>query len=272
MNWTENNSGFSRIPDIRLVISKYQSLGPGGTSLWQQKDVHGPYWRIYWNDSPGAFVSINGKEVELTPKKIVVLAPDTVYSTKAKRLVNHFYIHCFVGSPFSKIKQQMFVFDETSLVQQASQIAESASLYNENWKIQTKLLIYINSILLAIPDECISEYTRYSAKIACAMKIIDGKRRISNSELARHANMSRNGFLFLFRKETEMSPQAYSRELRLNDACVMLQHSDRSIDEIASETGFCDRYHFSRAFKRKIGCSPAKFRLRNYPSSGSGKQ
>jgi transcriptional regulator GlxA family with amidase domain len=45
----------------------------------------------------------------------------------------------------------------------------------------------------------------------------------------------------------------------------MLQSSDKSIDEIAQQAGFCDRYHFSRVFRQIIGCAPVKFKMKNSP-------
>ncbi|MFH1022954.1 MAG: AraC family transcriptional regulator [Planctomycetota bacterium] len=38
--------------------------------------------------------------------------------------------------------------------------------------------------------------------------------------------------------------------------------------ELASATGFCDRYHFSRVFRKLRGVSPARFRKRFYGTRG----
>ena len=47
---------------------------------------------------------------------------------------------------------------------------------------------------------------------------------------------------------------------RIRLACRQLALSERPIDEIAESLGFPDRYYFSRAFKRHMGCGPATFR------------
>ncbi len=266
MKKTENNSGWENVPAIRLIVSKCQSLGPGGSFHWEQKEVIGPYWRIYWNDAPGAFVSCMGKEVELTPEKIVVLSPNTVYSTRAEQLINHFYVHCFVSYPFSGIKERMFVLTNPELARQASILSGKVNKRADEPQTQMELLVYLHSVLLAIPVGSIQSCPVYPPKVAKAIETLEKTQKISNSELARSVGMSRNGFLFLFKKETKTSPQAYSKQLRLNEACIMLQHSDKSIDEIALETGFCDRYYFSRAFRQKIGCTPGQFRSRRYPA------
>jgi transcriptional regulator GlxA family with amidase domain len=72
--------------------------------------------------------------------------------------------------------------------------------------------------------------------------------------------MSVNGFVRLFQKETETSPQKWYMEKRITIASLMLSHSDKSIDVIAEATGFCDRAHFSRSFKQIKGVGPSTYR------------
>ena len=64
----------------------------------------------------------------------------------------------------------------------------------------------------------------------------------------------------LFRERTGLTPAMYARERRIEVACVLLHHSAKSIEEIASACGFCDRYHFTHAFIRSRKTSPAAFR------------
>jgi AraC-like DNA-binding protein len=66
----------------------------------------------------------------------------------------------------------------------------------------------------------------------------------------------------LFRANAGMSPQLYSRIRRIEKACILLHYSDLDIKEIASETGFCDRFHFSRVFKKMRKVGPSEFRRR----------
>jgi transcriptional regulator GlxA family with amidase domain len=83
---------------------------------------------------------------------------------------------------------------------------------------------------------------------------------ISNRDLAKRIGMSVNAFTRLFREHAGNSPQNYLIKKRIQKACMLLKYSPSSIDEIARETGFCDRYYFSRVFKKTCGESPAKFK------------
>jgi AraC family transcriptional regulator len=50
------------------------------------------------------------------------------------------------------------------------------------------------------------------------------------------------------------------RRLRVEFACLCLRTSSTALVEIALAAGFADQSHFSRAFKRQMGLSPAEFR------------
>ena len=78
--------------------------------------------------------------------------------------------------------------------------------------------------------------------------------------LARDAGMKIDAFIRLFRERTGLTPAMYARERRIEVACLLLYHSAKSIEEVASTCGFCDRYHFTHAFIRSRKTSPAAFR------------
>ena len=52
----------------------------------------------------------------------------------------------------------------------------------------------------------------------------------------------------------------YLLELRLNTAMKLLRHTDHSIEQIARECGFGDRYYFTRIFTKHRQTTPAAFR------------
>jgi len=72
--------------------------------------------------------------------------------------------------------------------------------------------------------------------------------------------MATNSFSRLFKEHTGDTLQYFIRKKRVNKACLMLLHSNNSIDEIAEITGFANRYHFTRIFKKIRGYTPAKYR------------
>ena len=65
----------------------------------------------------------------------------------------------------------------------------------------------------------------------------------------------------LFRLKTGMTPGEYLQHLRAQCACRLMQDPERSLGEIASESGFADQSHMNRILKRLVHCSPGNLRL-----------
>ncbi|HEX8551711.1 MAG TPA: AraC family transcriptional regulator [Abditibacteriaceae bacterium] len=79
-------------------------------------------------------------------------------------------------------------------------------------------------------------------------------------QLAARLFLSTGAFNILFRRETDVSPAAYLRRLRLDRAQTLLRESDESVAQIAARSGFGDAAHFSRAFRAAFGLSPRQYR------------
>ena len=65
-----------------------------------------------------------------------------------------------------------------------------------------------------------------------------------------------------FKEATGMTALNYVHALRLEEAKQMLETGDQPIEAIANETGYEDTSFFSRLFRRKVGLTPAQYRLR----------
>ena len=63
-----------------------------------------------------------------------------------------------------------------------------------------------------------------------------------------------------FAKHVGMSPKQYLTQLRMNRALELLAENELSIKDISLACGFIDEKYFSRAFKKKYGCSPSQMR------------
>lgn len=77
--------------------------------------------------------------------------------------------------------------------------------------------------------------------------------------IARALHISKSGLSHRYREETGESPLQTQVCWRMEEASQLLTH-DMPIKAIAEHLGYCDLYHFSKAFKRHTGVGPRRFR------------
>jgi transcriptional regulator GlxA family with amidase domain len=85
----------------------------------------------------------------------------------------------------------------------------------------------------------------------------------SNYDSGRLANdlaMSESQLYRKLRAITDKSTALFIRQVRLEKAKEFLKNSEKTVAEVAFETGFNDPNWFSKAFKEAFGESPTKFR------------
>ena len=91
----------------------------------------------------------------------------------------------------------------------------------------------------------------------------NAEQKIDFKEMAASQNIGYSHFRKQFKKYTGASPVNYHLNLKLLKAKELLLHSDKTLKEIAFETGFFSESYFSRIFKEKIGHSPSSLRSKN---------
>lgn len=66
-----------------------------------------------------------------------------------------------------------------------------------------------------------------------------------------------------FKKEMNMPIIEYVIDLRIKEAQFMLIAERESLKTIAEKLGFSDYNYFSRLFKKRVGCTPSKYRAQS---------
>ncbi len=78
--------------------------------------------------------------------------------------------------------------------------------------------------------------------------------------VAREVGLSYENFRKRFVALTGESPGRYQKRRRLERAGAAIYQGKQSLKEIADELGFCDVFHFSKAFKQVMGLTPSEYR------------
>ncbi|MBO9617485.1 MAG: AraC family transcriptional regulator [Niabella sp.] len=80
------------------------------------------------------------------------------------------------------------------------------------------------------------------------------------ADLSRYSNYSVSRFSNLFKQKTGYAPMDYFMHMKIQQACQLLDFTDRAIKDVALTMGFDDPYYFSKRFKQVIGLPPQQYR------------
>lgn len=104
------------------------------------------------------------------------------------------------------------------------------------------------------------ETLRVAQRLTPAIEAAGADPGISVAQLARRARLSPSRLHALFRTAFGCAPMAWVQRHRLERARALLASTSLTIAVVAEQSGFGDPFHFSRAFKRAHGQSPAAYR------------
>lgn len=80
--------------------------------------------------------------------------------------------------------------------------------------------------------------------------------------LAASCGMSESTFRRGCKLLTGMSPLAYLRQIRMEQARRLLENGELRVRDVAQECGFNDEFYFSRVFRQETGCAPSTYRAK----------
>jgi len=148
-----------------------------------------------------------------------------------------------------------------SLIQEQSQGAPGTPMLQG--ALMTQLLIHMLRTLSSQSDSDLAWLRALGdPRLARAIDQIMADPFASHSveSLAEAANMSRSAFAKHFHEAFFNSPMNLVNHVRLERAARMLASSPLPVERIGKRCGFSSRSHFSNAFKKHTGLSPAEFR------------
>jgi len=125
-----------------------------------------------------------------------------------------------------------------------------------------RLKDHLIQLLIEIFDFLNETHEREKKKFAKSIQYINSRymHKIGVAALAQIEGISESYYINLFHKEYGITPNKYIELRRMKQARKLIAERDKTIKEIAYETGFADPYYFSKAFKSHAGMSPQNYR------------
>ncbi|WP_175638413.1 helix-turn-helix domain-containing protein [Metabacillus schmidteae] len=100
------------------------------------------------------------------------------------------------------------------------------------------------------------------------------KESISIKELAKDVGLSPSRLSHVFKENVGNSILDTLKQMRLNQAALLLEHTDRSASEVAFEVGYQNYNHFAIQFRSRYGVAPRhykKLKLQNHVVESHGE-
>ncbi|MDR0395455.1 MAG: AraC family transcriptional regulator [Tannerella sp.] len=261
---------------------------------WEHKNLSFPFWRIYNNKQKGGCMEYKHRIYEMEPDTLYLIAPNTDYSSRLYNhtipeegyhlaggrisetkqeernellkngAIEHLFIHFTLGYPYDHVSAGIYPFRMNKHMEDKINLLRNyltGNVAQFNFTIFLTLQSLICELLFKMGEEKWNRPIR-DVRIAKVISRIENNisEDFTNESLAGTANMATNAFSRLFKEYTGDTLQNFIKKKRIQTACLLLLHSDKSIDEIADKTGFANRYHFTRIFGKVIGSAPAKYR------------
>ena len=207
------------------------------------------------------------------------------------------YSYCEAGEParFTKILLTQDYFDSfireryggsySSSVSSLQYLTENPNSPQLNFVFQqirdctavgTALQIYLESKVLEMLSLVTHHYNQadqyqrlpvkldYKDRQALAKTIVHMKQDLAAyptvSELARIADMSDSRYQLAFKHRYGTTVYEYLKNLRMNQALLLLRNSDYDVQAVAASVGYGNAGHFSGLFRKLYGVSPKKYR------------
>lgn len=245
------------------------SCSSGGESPLN-KSPNDVYWAFYWIRSGSGKIICNQETLNFRKNDIVIAKPDDSISVRipaADKLEIRIVI--LLDSPVIRmlssrlLLEKLLHLSEPELIEPFFRAVEdlcNAGLKQPGKTILRDLSIQIYGLIAEISRQCLD----FESKLTIQQIRTDFSCRPWNNwslpELARKSGLSERSFERQFRKLCGCSWLQYLTGAKIGFACILLQTTLYSVDEIIQLCNFRSKPYFFTAFKKQTGTTPLAFR------------
>ncbi|GAA0477418.1 AraC family transcriptional regulator [Alkalibacterium sp. m-11] len=122
-------------------------------------------------------------------------------------------------------------------------------------KLRTLLSYYIEQF----PEETRSEKNDYVQQAKDTIFKHYWKALLTVTDIVEDVNIERSYLFRLFKASTGLPISTYLRDVRIEQACLLMQKSNLSVKSIANSVGYSDPLCFSKVFKKVKSYTPTEY-------------
>lgn len=248
------------LPGVALEILSTRMIE---LTEWKLCGLNDPFWRLYIPIKGRAEVQYDADAdsagtIKLQPGKAYMIPPHTtLYSRIEKEPFHKWYVHFTLGQRGDRAVPGVYRVESTAKMQEVIESFSGRKPPLYPWESLT----LVGEALSQLPNSIWSK-RNVDARVEQAMEYMYGNmsRKLAAAEIATASAVSVRTLNHLFQQDLGMSPMHVLLEFRINHACRLLRHTDLTIDQIAEDCGFPNRYYLSRMMKQVRSISPAAYR------------
>lgn len=248
------------VASVEVLLHRYVML-----EEWSLRSASNAFWRLYLPVSRGGIVTFNEEKLPLEPGSLYLISPHTAFDSDCTRPFAKWYIHFNVGGMPQSHRPGIVRLQATEQMQTLLNRACPKRIRAKKTDVTSgsafdALQLALLAFQLALPE--LRQPSVTDSRISQCVEYLreNLREKVVLADLVRFSGIKARTLSNLFVSEVGFPPMRYLIELRLNHAMKLLRHTDDSIEKIAEECGFPNRYYFTRMLSRYRRTTPAAFR------------
>lgn len=241
---------------LRIV----RALAFHGDERWNYRGLIHPFNTVYFVTGGDGHIRLGGQITDMRPGWVYLIPPHVTHDVWCGRRVDKVYVDVHV-----ELLPGFDVFSDTNEVL-ALFIGEERCQRVMAWcQGGLRRQLALRGALSIVLADFMQEEPQLPARMSDCLPIISYIQENLSAQLRREEIAARFGknptvLSRIFRKAFGCGVKEYTAKLLTARLAEELTASDKTLQKLAEEYGFCDGYYLSAFFRRNMGISPQKYR------------